>query len=137
DRRRGRAGAGMIALLIGVVFHSAATGTAIDGQVHVPTPTTKPVPAVVYLKNLSAPRVGQDSDDAIIGDLVESGHLVLVLDYSHHASARSPDLNADVLKLREEIAGKNKTLLAEHQVDPNRLFIMPEGFRMKRDVEFA
>ena len=33
------------ALLIGVVFHSAATGTAIDGQVHVPRATTKPVPA--------------------------------------------------------------------------------------------
>ena len=127
----------MIALLLGVVFQSAATGTAIDAKVHVPEPTTKPIPTVVYLKNLSSPRVGQDPDDAIIDDLLKSGHLVLVLDYDHHAKARSSDLNADVLKLREEIAGKIKSLLADYAVDPNRLFIMPEGFRLKRDVEFA
>ena len=127
----------MIALLLGVVFQSAATGTAIDGHVHVPKATTKPIPTVVYLKNLSSPRIGREPDDAIIEDLLESGHLVLVLDYGHHANARSPDLNADVLKLRDEIAGRNKSLLADHAVDPNRLFIMPEGFRLKRDVEFA
>jgi hypothetical protein len=127
----------VIALLLGVIFQSGATGTAIEGQVHVPKATTKPIPTVVYLKNLSVPRLGTESDEFIIADLLQGGHLVLVLDYGHHAKARSPDLNADVLNLREAIAGKNKTLLTDYTVDPNRLFIMPEGFRLKRDVEFA
>jgi hypothetical protein len=101
------------------------------------SPTTRPTPTVVYLKNLSIPRAGEDSDDAILDDLLAAGHLVLVLDYAHHARAISPDLNADVLAIREAIAGKNKWLLTDQPVDINRLFIVPEGFRLKRDVEFA
>src|SRR5262249_12967835 len=52
--------------------------------------------------------------------------------------AISPDLNADVLKLRTDIADtKKKTLLTDFNVDPNHLFLLMEGFRLKRDVEFA
>ena len=121
-----------------VEWKSAATGTAIHGEVHLPTePTTQPAPTVVYLKNLSIPRLGTDTDDAILTDLRDTGHLVLVLDYAHHASAISPNLNADVLKLRDDIAGKTMSLLADQPVDPNRIYILPEGFRLKRDIEFA
>ena len=36
-----------------------------------------------------------------------------------------------MLQLREEIGGKKKTLLADHKVDVNHLFILVEGFRLK------
>jgi hypothetical protein len=138
----------MVALLVAILaaaaapapieWTSAATGEIVRGQVHVAAaPTTLPMPTVVYLKNLSVPRVGQEPDDAIIKDLVEAGHLVLALDYAKHAKAISPNLNADVLKMREDIAGKEGKLLADHKVDVNRVFIVPQGFRLKRDVEFA
>jgi hypothetical protein len=121
-------------------WSSATTGGPISG--HVLLPVAKPDPnsslaTVVYLKNLSVPRLGQEPDQSILTDLSKSGCLVLVLDYAHHPKATSPNLNADLLKLRQDLAGKNKSLLTDYKVDPNHLFILAEGFRLKRDVEFA
>jgi hypothetical protein len=121
-----------------VKWGSATTGTELTGELFEPAASGKPVATVVYLKNLSIPRIGLEADQSIISDLVKEGDLVLVLDYAHDPKAVSPGLNADVLKLREDIAdAKKKTLLADHNVDVNHLFILVEGFRVKRDVEFA
>jgi dienelactone hydrolase len=120
-----------------ITWKSAATGGDVRGELLAPRNAQGKLPTVIVLKNLSAPRVGTEPTDAIVGDLVASGHLVLTLDYAKHANAVSPLLNADVLKLRQDIAGKEKSLLANEPVDLNRLFILPEGFRLRRDVEFA
>jgi dienelactone hydrolase len=120
-----------------VTWNSATTGEPISGRVVMPADSTGPLPTVVYLTNLSIPRLGQEQDQTILADLTDTGHLVLVLDYAHHPKAVSPDLAADLLKLRQDIAGKNPTLLREYKVDATHLFILPEGFRLKRDVEFA
>src|SRR3954469_21825093 len=106
-------------VLAEIQWDSAATGTTLSGDVLEPAKSSDaPLPTVVYLKNLSIPRLGQESDDAIIADLRNTGHLVLVLHYAHHPRAISPDLNADVLKLRRDIVDtKNKTLLADHKID--------------------
>jgi hypothetical protein len=120
-----------------VRWPSATTGGEVLGEVTAPTTQTDaPLPVVVYLKNLSIPRIGTESDVTIIADLVNAGHLVLVLDYAHHARAVGPHLAADVLSLREAIAGKNKNLLTDYKIDANHVFILAEGFRLKRDVEF-
>lgn len=118
---------------------SATVGRDITGEVR--APATQPAggtPTIVYLKNLSIPRLGQEEDETILADFVKEGHLVLILDYACDANAISPNLNADLLKLRRDIVdAKNRTLLAEYKIDPNHLFILPEGFRLRRDVEFA
>lgn len=119
-----------------VIWTSPTTGAQLSGSLHLPAPSTRPLPTVVYLCNLSVPRLGQDTDESIIGDLVQSGHLVLVLDYARHPKAVSPGLSADILKIRQDIAGKNRLLLADQSVDVNRLFILPAGFTLKRDLEF-
>ncbi|HWP40227.1 MAG TPA: alpha/beta hydrolase [Tepidisphaeraceae bacterium] len=116
---------------------SIATEQELVGFVHTPADASSPAAAVVYLKNLSIPRLGTEADASILADLLASGHLVLVLDYANHPRARCPALNADVLKLREDIAGKDRKLLAGYNIDVNRLFILMEGFRLRRDVEFA
>ena len=119
-------------------FDSAATGQTLAGRLLVPTPPpTGPAPTVVYLKNLSVPRLGREPDEPILRNLTASGYVVLVLDYRKHPKAVSPNLNADVLKIREAVAGKHPVLLADRAVDVDRLFILPEGFRLRRDVEFA
>lgn len=121
-----------------VQWESAAIGSALRGEVRTPpTPATQPMATVVYLTNLAAPPISAEPTENIVADLLATGHLVLILDYQRHPKAVSPDLNADVLKLRQDIAGKEKTLLADRNVDVNRLFIVPEGYRLKRDVEFA
>ena len=67
----------LIALLLSVAsadaqqvrWASAVTGGEITGTVHVPKTTAAAAsPAVVYLKNLSIPRLGQKSDDSIVPD---------------------------------------------------------------------
>ena len=120
-----------------VKWTSQVTGTELTGTVEGAS-SDKPVPTVVYLKNLSIPRIGQEPDESIVGDLVKSGCLVLVLDYQHDAKAISPLINLDMLKLRTDIADlKHKTLLTNYTVDVNHLYILCEGCRVKRDVEFA
>ena len=128
-----------LSALASVKWDSAATGTMLVGEVIGPAEQADaPLSTVIYLKNLSIPRIGGEADETILADLSKCGHLVLVLDYAHHAKAISPDLNADVLKLRHDIADpKAKSLLKDHKVDANRLFILVEGFRLARDVEFA
>jgi len=62
--------------------------------------TNQPSPLIVYLENLAAPRVGSDSDDAIIRDFLNSGYVVVTLDYAHHPEARVPFINRDLGELR-------------------------------------
>src|SRR4051794_30838061 len=120
---------------------SAVTGTSLNAVVRIPERPARAadgsVPTIVYLKGLPIPRLGQEPDEPILRDLVQEGNLLLILDYAHDERAISPAINADMLKLRQDIGGKVKSLLADQKVDLNRLFILIEGYRLKRDVEFA
>src|SRR5438045_207677 len=69
----------------GITWQSAATGGAIRGTLMTPPAGKEPkagLATVVYLKNLSIPRLGQEEDGPIIADSVKDGDLVLVLDYA-------------------------------------------------------
>ena len=97
-------------------------------------PTNQPLPAVFYLKNLSTPRIGTESDDSILRDLRAAGFLVVTLDFAHQPRARGPGLNRDLGKLRDDLRAKR--LLAQYKLDDAHIFILPEGCRLKRDVTF-
>lgn len=96
--------------------------------------TTNSLPTVVYLKHLAAPRVGTESDESILADFHAAGYLVVTLDFASHTNARVPFLNRDLGKLRDDIRAKK--FLGEYKLDDARIFIVPEGCRLKRDVEF-
>jgi hypothetical protein len=59
---------------------------------------------------------------------------VVVLDYGHDANAVSPKLNADILQLRTQIGAKK--FLGDLKIDQAHIYILAEGFRLKRNVEF-
>jgi hypothetical protein len=115
------------------VFSSPAIGKEVACQIAQPA-SGESAATVIYLQNLSLPRVGTESDEAIFGDLAAAGDRVVVLDYGHDPKATSPNLNADLLELRTEIG--NKKFLGDVKVDSARVYILAEGFRLKRDVEF-
>jgi acetyl esterase/lipase len=94
----------------------------------------KPWPVVFYLENLSAPRIGTDSNDAIVADLRAAGHLVVIVDYQNDPRARVPFLNRDLAKLRDDF--RAGALLKDLPVDPARVYIVPAGHRLKRDIVF-
>lgn len=94
----------------------------------------QPSPMIFYLENLAAPRVGTDSDEAIIHDFLANGYLVVTLDYAHDAKACVPLINADLFALRNGLF--KKTLLSEYKIDPAHIFIVPSGDRLMRDVVY-
>lgn len=92
------------------------------------------LPVVFYLANLAAPRVGTEADESILRDLREAGHLVVVLDYATHPNSVNPAIYPDLIRLREDVRAKR--LLADRNVDAARIFIVPAGCRLRRDVVF-
>jgi dienelactone hydrolase len=118
-------------------WQSPATGTALAMNVLEPEGLhrDKPLPLVIYLKNLGARRVGAESDEAIIHDLLAAGQLILTLDYAGHVRARVPFINRDLGKLRDDLrAGQ---LLPQYKLDNAHVFIVPEGSRLLRDVVYC
>ncbi len=113
---------------------SASTNRELELTILEPTNSTNNValPVIVYLKNLAAPRVGTESDETILQDFRAAGNLVAVLNFAHATNARAPYINRDLGKLRDDLRAKK--FLADHKLDDAHIFIVPEGFRLKRDV---
>ncbi|HEY2882984.1 MAG TPA: hypothetical protein VGJ15_11135 [Pirellulales bacterium] len=122
-----------------IAWQSATTGGAIKGEVYLPKSETAAaaLPIVIFQTNLSSTSNGAKTDDAIIQELLGDGNIVLVLDYAHHEKAKSPFLAADSLKLRQDLTAKRPTLLADDKIDPAQIYILVEGYRLKRAVEFV
>ncbi len=121
-------------------WHSLATGTDLRLTMLEPTdpastsPAVAAPPLVVYLQNLAAPRVGTEPDESILADLRASGHLLAVLDYAKDPRSVLPGLYADLIRLREDLRGKQ--LLGDRAIDAARIYIVPAGCRLRRDVVF-
>src|SRR4051812_10440912 len=99
-------------------WSSLATGQSLKMAVLKPDGfnSNQPTPLIVYVENLAAPRIGTDSDEAIIHDFLKNGNLVITLDYAHHAEARVPFINRDFAALRDQVL--HKTFLPGIQIDP-------------------
>lgn len=116
-------------------WQSSEQGRAIEFAVHTPSgKTTNPPPTVVYLRRLGLPRTGMEDDATILADFRAAGYLVVELDFASHTNARVPFLNRDLGKLRDDIRAKK--FLSEYKLDDAHIFVVPEGCRLKRDVEF-
>lgn len=130
-------GAGLTSAATADFWSSPATGRELPLQVLEPSgpPAGGSPPLAIYLVNLAAPRTGTEPDEPIIRDLRADGFLVAVLDYAHHPAARWPHLNRDLAELRRQL--HRKTLLADRRPDPARIYLIPSGHRLKRDVAYA
>lgn len=119
-----------------VTWTSKVTGTELTGTVKVASEL--PAPLVVYLANLHEAPPRQQVDDQYIEQLKRDGTNVLVLDYNQHPNAAGVKLCEDILKLRTDLTAKeNRLILPSVAIDPARIFILPEGYCLLRDVEFA
>lgn len=128
-------------LLIGLITSPCFGATFYSETLERETPVEAVMPdklnetacdIVIYLKGLAEPRVGQVSDITIIGELTQAGIGVLVVDYGGAANATSPWINADLLNLRRQAS----TLAAPHLINPDRVYVLPSGYRLARDIEF-
>ena len=131
----------MLVLAVGLVttsagqWQTAELGRSCEFAVQPPAvQSANPLLTVVYLKRLAAVRVGTESDESILADFRAAGYLVVTLDFANHTNARVPFLNRDLGKLRDDIRAKK--FLGESKLDEAHIFIVPEGCRLKRSVEF-
>jgi acetyl esterase/lipase len=118
-------------------WQSPATGGRVDVRIRetdTPLSGAASLPVVLYLVNLAAARVGTESDEAIVRDLLAEGFLVVEVDYALHPRANTPWIQTDLVRLRQDI--REKHLLADRRVDAARIFIVPSGCRLRRDVVF-
>lgn len=115
-------------------WQSSEPGRSLEFTVHAPSGGHTSSPTVVYLKQLATPRVGAESDATILTDFRTAGYLVVELDFANRTNACVPFINRDLGKLRDDIRAKK--FLAEYKLDDAHIFIVPEGCRVKRDVEF-
>lgn len=86
-------------------------------------------PIVLYVVNTLTERVGTDSDVKIIGDMLERGYLVLVVDYKNAQEAVSPGLDWSLQQLRARtLAGE---FFGDTKIDPTGKFtegyVVPAG----------
>jgi hypothetical protein len=125
-------GAGAQAL----TWTSAATGGTVIATVTEPNPVVTTPALVVYLKNLSCERIGQESDATILADFTANGYRVVQLDYAGHAQATTPFLNADVLKIRNEIGTSTFPGATGLAAAKNKCYILCEGYRLLRNVPY-
>jgi hypothetical protein len=115
---------------------SVVAGRALTATILEPTTARSAgaLPVAIYLQRLASPRVGTESDDTILNDLRATGYLVVTLDYAGHTNARVPFINRDLGRLRDDLRARN--FLRSFTPDHARIFIVPEGCRLKRDVVF-
>ena len=117
-------------------WQGIGTGKALNFTVLEPVMVTsnQPLPVIIYLKNLAAPRVGTESDESILRDFHTNGYLVVTIDFNHHHQARVPFINRDLGKLRDDL--RARSFLNQYHPDDAHIFIVPEGCRLKRNVLF-
>jgi hypothetical protein len=119
-----------------VSWTSSATGGAITATVTEPNPVVSPPALIVYLKNLSCERIGQEPDASIIAYFTANGYRVVELDYANHVKATTPFLNADVLKIRNEIGTGAFPGSSGLNATKNKCYILCEGYRLMRNVPY-
>lgn len=128
--------AAIVAPAATLAWKSTATGRDVSVELLASTRAdSAPAPLVVYLKNLAAPRLGTESDEAIVADFRRDGYQVAVFDYGKNSRARWPWINRDFAELRAAI--HRRAFLAGVKLDPAHIFIVPAGYRLRRDVPFA
>lgn len=96
----------------------------------------RPLPTAVYLRNPRIPRIGTDSDEAIVADLLEDGMLVIELDCAGLPGG-FPDLPEAIMVFNENLVGQVTRLSRGMLVpDLSHLYWLPAGYRLQRNLPF-
>ena len=115
---------------------SATVGGFITATVTEPNPVVSPPSLIIYLKNLSCERIGQEPDASILASFTTNGFRTVVLDYTNNPNATAPFLNVDVLKIRTDIGTGVFPGSTGLNAAKNKCYILCEGYRLMRNVPY-
>jgi hypothetical protein len=94
---------------------------------------------IVYVKNKAWPRIGQESDLAILRDNIRNKFIVITVDFGDDPRAVSTFIDKDLHDIFRAVYGvKTESLLADVGLTPvkYRCFFMPEGYRVDTDLVY-
>lgn len=119
-------------------WQSSATGGSIAYRTTNASQPAKDVNGkymtVVYLENLSCPKVGQNSNADDVQWLLSQGYRVIELDYDHHQQAVAPQLNLDIIAINDAL--NSGSFCGTSNISPDRAYVLFEGYRIQRDVAY-
>lgn len=101
------------------------------------TEAEAPKGAIIYVVGHLEPRVGTESDVAIINDYLNEGYVVVLTDFLDGENAVSPYLDSATGILHHEVA-VNGQFVGEYYKDDFKYdtFVLPAGYRMVRDIPY-
>ena len=88
---------------------------------------------IVYLENLSIPKMGQNSNADDVAWLRNAGYQVIELDYANHEKAISPTLNLDIIAINSSLQNGS---FCGCTCSTSRSYILMEGYRIQRDIPY-
>ena len=88
---------------------------------------------IVYLENLSVPKMGQNSNADDVTWLRNAGYQVIELDYENHEKAVSPTLNLDIIAINSSLQNGS---FCGCTCSTSRSYILMEGYRIQRDIPY-
>lgn len=103
---------------------------------------------ILYVINHNGEYPGTESDETIIDDFLADGYVVAVLDYQDAPLAVSPNIETSIQTIRAKLRGANSAgtdaARSKQQylgsrngmINPNSSFVIPAGYRLKRDVVY-
>jgi len=97
---------------------------------------TVTAPTIAYILNHGMERIGLEDDLSILSDFIKEGYTVVVLDYKNNPDAVSPKLDTSIFEIRKKISDGTVLQDTNLSVETNSLYIVPSGYRLKRNVTY-
>jgi hypothetical protein len=113
-------------------WESPLLGKSISCAVHLPDSEAKKNPVVVYMKNLTAPRLGELDDETLVQGFLDQGMMVIEVDYKGDRRAKAPELLPEIDRWYVYLF-KTK----DHPVDSDWIYILPAGYTIDRKVRIC
>ena len=109
-----------------------------EGEGEVEAEAPNPKGAIIYVVGYLEPRVGTESDVAIINDYLDEGYVVVLADFLDGENAVSPYLDSAIGILRHELVVYKQFVGEEYYGEDFKYdtFVLPAGYRMVRDIAY-
>ncbi len=115
-----------------LTWESPLLGRSLSCALHRPDSGLAKHPAVVYLKNLPSPRLGQLDDETLIQQFIRRGMMVFEVDYENDLRAAAPELLPEIDRWYGYLFEAE-----DHPVDKDWIYIVPEGYTIDRKIEIC
>lgn len=121
--------------------HDAENGLTVDLDILVSdgAACTDKTPLILYVIGSAMPRVGTDSDERILSDLLSRGYIVAVLDFLGDARSVTPELEWSIQRIRQRFAWEPEyveRVLAGTRCSNEAVYVLPSGYNIKRQLPF-